>query len=182
VPDGEEWLASLARFAHRLQRGLLRRVEAQRERLRWLIGRAALVSPSARLSQQTQLLDDLEQRLARALRQILADRSSLLGERRSRLWQLSPVAQLRGTATRHAALFSRLRAAALASLHRERERLWPLVRTLNAVSPLATLERGYAIVSREGGGILLDAADAPPGTIIEARLAVGKLLAKVVGS
>ena len=74
VPDGEEWLASLARLAQRLQRGLLRRVEAQRERLRWLIGRAALVSPSARLSQQTQRLDDLEQRMSRALRQILADR------------------------------------------------------------------------------------------------------------
>src|SRR3984885_11643629 len=38
VPDGEEWLASLARLAQRLQRGLRRRVEAQRERLRWLIG------------------------------------------------------------------------------------------------------------------------------------------------
>jgi len=40
VPDGAEWLTSLARLTHRLQRGLLRRVEAQRERLRWLIGRA----------------------------------------------------------------------------------------------------------------------------------------------
>ena len=53
---------------------------------------------------------------------------------------------------------------------------------LHAVSPLATLDRGYAIVSREGGGILLDAADAAPGTIIEARLAVGKIRAKVEGS
>ncbi len=49
VPDGEEWLSSLRALAHGLQRGLLRRVEAQRERLRWLIGRAALVSPTARL-------------------------------------------------------------------------------------------------------------------------------------
>ncbi len=30
----------------------------------------------------------------------------------------------------------------------------PLVRTLNAVSPLATLDRGYAIVSRVSGDIL----------------------------
>jgi len=96
VPDGEEWIASLARLAQRLQRGLRRRVEAQRERLRWLIGRAALVSPAARLSQQTQRLDELEQRMSRALRQILADRRSVLGERRSRLWQLSPVARFAG--------------------------------------------------------------------------------------
>src|SRR5260370_1873463 len=63
VPDGAEYLASLGRLARRLQRGLLRRVEAQRERLRWLMGRAARVSPTARLSQQTQRIDDLEQRM-----------------------------------------------------------------------------------------------------------------------
>ena len=179
VPDGEEWRASLRRLAHRLQRGLLRRVEAQRERLRWLVGRAALVSPGARLAQQTQRLDDLEQRLSRALRQILADRRTVLGERRSRLWQLSPAARLRSTVARQAALYARLRAAALARLHLAREHLAPLVRTLNAVSPLATLERGYAIVSRVDGGILRNAADAAPGTLIEARLAVGTVRAKV---
>ena len=181
VPDGEEWHASLGRITSRLQRGLMRRIEAQRQRLRWLIGRAALVSPSARLSQQTQRLDDLEQRLSRAMRQILADRRSALGERRGRLWQLSPVARVRGTAARQAALFARLKAAAFARLHLARERLSPLVRTLNAVSPLATLERGYAIVSREGGGILINAADVAPGTFIEARLAKGKIRAKVQG-
>jgi exodeoxyribonuclease VII large subunit len=181
VPDGEEWHASLGRITSRLQRGLMRRIEAQRQRLRWLIGRAALVSPSARLSQQTQRLDDLEQRLSRAMRQILADRRSALGERRGHLWQLSPVARVRGTAARQAALFARLKAAAFARLHLARERLSPLVRTLNAVSPLATLERGYAIVSREGGGILINAADVAPGTFIEARLAKGKIRAKVQG-
>jgi exodeoxyribonuclease VII large subunit len=154
-------------------------VESQRERLRWLIGRAALVSPTARLSQQTQRLDELEQRMSRALRQILADRRAVLGERRSRLWQLSPMTRLRSVTARQAALFARLRAAALAQLHRSRERLAPLVRTLNAVSPLATLERGYAIVSTEGGMILRSASDAAPGSIIEARLAVGKIRAKV---
>jgi exodeoxyribonuclease VII large subunit len=179
VPDGEEWLASVSRLARRLQRGLLRRLEAQRERLRWLVGRAALVSPSARLSQQTQRLDDLEQRMFRALRQILADRRSALGERRSRLWQLSPAAQVRNAAARQAALYARLRAAALARLHLARERLSPLVRTLNAVSPLATLDRGYAIVSRINGAIVRSAADVAPGTLIEARLAVGKIRAKV---
>jgi exodeoxyribonuclease VII large subunit len=179
VPDGEEWLASMNRLDHRLRRGMLRRVEAQRERLRWLTGRAARVSPMARLSQQTQRLDDLEQRLTRALRQILADRRSALGEHRSRLWQSSPVARVRNSVAIHAALFARLKAATLARLQQARERLAPLARTLKAVSPLATLDRGYAIVSREDGVILRNAADAAPGSMIEARLAVGKVRAKV---
>jgi exodeoxyribonuclease VII large subunit len=67
-------------------------------------------------------------------------------------------------------------------LRHARERLQPLVRTLNAVSPLATLDRGYAIVSTEAGEILRDAAHAKPGSIVEARLAHGRLRAKVEDS
>src|SRR5271167_1230449 len=182
VPEAEEWAASFRRLEERLQRALLHGIRAARERLQWIIGRAALVSPEARLAQQGQRLDELEQRLSRALRQILADRRSALGESVSRLWQLSPVARLQGTAARQAALFARLRAAGLAQLNRARARLAPLIRTLDAVSPLATLERGYAIVSHEGGGILRDAAEAAPGTLIGARLSRGRIRARVEGT
>jgi exodeoxyribonuclease VII large subunit len=179
VPNGEEWLLALRRSHARLIRAVNRRIESRRERLRWLIGRAALVSPVARLSQQSQRLDELETRLARGWRQILADRRSSLREYQTRLWQASPVARVQTTIARHAALSARLRAAGGESLRRARERLQPLVRTLNAVSPLATLDRGYAIVSIEGGAILRNAADAAPGMLIEARLATGKIRAKV---
>jgi exodeoxyribonuclease VII large subunit len=182
VPDGEEWLASLQRLAQRQGRAMRRRIDAAHERLRWVTGRAALVSPVARLAQQTQRLDDLEQRAARAMRQIFSHQRSALGEVRSRLWQSSPMIRLQATATRHAALSARLQAAGRAQLHGARERLLPLVRTLNAVSPLATLDRGYAIVSIEGGGILRVAADASAGQIIEARLASGKIRARVENS
>jgi exodeoxyribonuclease VII large subunit len=182
APDAEEWAASLRRLRERLQRALRQGIDTHRERLRWLIGRAELVNPEARLAQQGQRLDELEQRASRALRQILADRRSALALSVSRLWQLSPAARLQGTAARHAALFARLRAAGLRQLNRARERLAPLVRTLNAVSPLATLDRGYAIVSLEGGAILRDAKDATAGTIIEARLSQGRIRAKVEGA
>jgi exodeoxyribonuclease VII large subunit len=179
VPNGEEWLLGLRRSHARLIRAVNRRIESRRERLRWLIGRAALVSPVARLSQQSQRLDELETRLARSWRQILADRRSSLREYQTRLWQASPVARVQTTIARHAALSARLRAAGGESLRRARERLQPLVRTLNAVSPLATLDRGYAIVSTEDGAILRNAADVLPGMLIEARLATGKIRAKV---
>ena len=136
VPDADAWLKSFEHLGLRLKRGMRRCLESQHERLRWLEGRAALVSPSARLAQQMQRLDDLEQRLGRA-------------------------AQNR--------------------LRRARERLLPLVRTLHAVSPLATLDRGYAIVTTQDGKVLRDAADAPVGTLVEARLAKGRIRAKVEG-
>jgi len=140
------------------------------------------VSPSTRLMQQLLRLDNLQQQLHRAWRQGLKTRLAALGDNRSRLWQASPVARVRDAAAYHGALFARLHAAGFEQTRRARERLLPLVRTLQAVSPLATLERGYAIVSVEGGGILRDAAEATPGTIIEARLARGSVRAKVEGA
>jgi len=223
VPDAEEWHNALVRFAIRLQRAVRHRLDAQSKRLRWLTGRAALVSPAARVNTHAQRLDELEQCLLRAMRrrlqahretlrwlsgraelaspstrliqqllrldsldrrlhrgwrQILHSRRSALNDNRGRLWQVSPVGRVREAAARHAALLSRLQSGGLEQTRRARERLAPLVRTLNAVSPLATLERGYAIV-RAGGAILRNAADAPAGTLIEARLSQGSLHAKV---
>jgi exodeoxyribonuclease VII large subunit len=179
VPNGEEWLLTLQRLHGRLLRGVRIRLEVPRERLRWLMGRAALVSPVARLAQQSQRVDEMESRLSRSLRQILADRRTVLGDRRTRLWQASPAARVQTAIARHAALTARLRVAGPEQLRRSRERLLPLMRTLNAVSPLATLDRGYAIVSREDGSIVRNAADADPGSYIEARLATGRIRAKV---
>ncbi|MGO9717543.1 MAG: exodeoxyribonuclease VII large subunit [Steroidobacteraceae bacterium] len=179
VPDADEWLAAFARLGGQLRRSMHRRLEERRERLEWLTGRAALVSPAARLIQQTLRLDEFEQRMCRALRHLLKTRVAALSEHESRLWKASPLARVRDAAARHAALLARLRAAGVEHLRRARERLLPLVRTLHAVSPLATLERGYAIVSGPGGAILRDAADAAPGTIIEARLAKGQIHARV---
>ncbi len=179
VPDAQEWLKTVRTLDARLRQGMRRRLHDWRERLRWMSGRAALVSPAARLAQQMQSLDNLEDRLIRGIRQRLTELRSDFVERRGLLWQLSPIARVREAVQRHQALAARLNAAELQQLRRARERLMPLVRTLQAVSPLATLDRGYAIVSREGGAILREAAQAPPGTIIEARLAVGKIRAKV---
>jgi exodeoxyribonuclease VII large subunit len=224
VPDAEEWVAACSRLGTRLERCLRRRLAERGERLRWLTGRAAQVSPSARLSQQMQRLDELEQRMARsmsrrmqgrrerllwltgraalvspsarlskhlsrleelrlrigrAMRQLQGGRAAQLREHRSRLWLGSPMPLVRMLAARQDALAARLATAGIETLRGARERLLPLVRTLHAVSPLATLERGYAIVMDGNGKILRDAADAAEGEIIEAHLAVGQIRARV---
>ena len=60
------------------------------------------------------------------------------------------------------------------------QRLSLAMRSLNAVSPLATLDRGYAIITYgEQQQILLDAAAVTSGTTIQARLARGAVTATV---
>ncbi|GAC1476953.1 MAG: exodeoxyribonuclease VII large subunit [Steroidobacteraceae bacterium] len=182
VPDAQEWLSALLQLGVRLQRCMRRRLEEHRERLRWLTGRAGLVSPVARLSAQVQRLDELEQGLVRALRRRLQENRQRLRWLTGRAAVVGPSARLSQQLLRLNNLDARLGRAWRLELSSRRERLLPLIRTLNAVSPLATLERGYAIVRLEGGAILRDPADAKPGTMIEAMLARGKIRAKIEGA
>jgi exodeoxyribonuclease VII large subunit len=72
----------------------------------------------------------------------------------------------------------RLRGAPPLLLERKRARLDTLAGRLSALSPRATLERGYAIVRTESG-IVRSAKAAAPGTRIDVELAEGALGARV---
>ena len=73
---------------------------------------------------------------------------------------------------------SRLRSAPLLLLERRRAALDHAAARLQALSPRATLTRGYAIV-RSSGSALRDAAAAAPGSPLEIELATGELTATV---
>jgi exodeoxyribonuclease VII large subunit len=60
-----------------------------------------------------------------------------------------------------------------------RERFERSARTLHAVSPLATLERGYAIVTDANSRVITDVAALAPGAPIAARVARGVVMATV---
>ena len=65
-------------------------------------------------------------------------------------------------------------------LTRAHGRLNPLIAHLTQLSPLKILERGYAIVTNEAGGIVKQPADAPPESKVDIRLAQGKIAGRVL--
>lgn len=52
--------------------------------------------------------------------------------------------------------------------------------SLDSISPLATLSRGYSIARSQGGRLILSAEETAPGDVIELILADGKLKCKVL--
>jgi len=60
----------------------------------------------------------------------------------------------------------------------KQHRLHTAVTTLNTVSPLATLQRGYAIVTHEQR-VVTQASAVRPGAVLEVRLAEGSLTCTV---
>jgi len=59
--------------------------------------------------------------------------------------------------------------------------LMPLTAHLTQLSPLKILDRGYAIVQRDGK-IVKSPADAPVGSDVRVRLSVGELSAKITAA
>ncbi len=120
-----------------------------------------------------------ERRVSQSTRRRLADLGSMLLVREQRLDRAHPGVRLRQHAQRLDELDGRLRRAFRAKLAGERSRFELAMSTLNVVSPLATLERGYAIVADAEGHVLLDPATLAPGDSVDARLARGRFTATV---
>jgi exodeoxyribonuclease VII large subunit len=143
--------------------------------------RLKLAHPGVRLQQQMQRLDDFSQRLGRAVRARVHHGRLRVSELKTRLARRSPQDALQEYRARHQQLQTRLSRAWEQILARVAQRLALVQRGLHAVSPLATLTRGFAIVTHADGRVLSDAAAVAPGEEIEARLARGTLSARVTG-
>jgi len=180
VPDRNACLELLARTALRLDAGMRRELRANGARFEGTERRLQLAHPGVRLQQQMQRLDDLAQRLSGAARAGLHRDQMRVAQSITRLVRRSPDRVVREYRARHQGVEARLDHAAKECLSRAQHRLALAQRALNTVSPLATLTRGFAIVTRAAGGALLtDAAAVPAGEEIEARLARGSLRARV---
>jgi exodeoxyribonuclease VII large subunit len=179
-PDQAEWLAQLTRLQTRAARRMQQQLTAHQQRMRWLEQRLALRHPGQYLRQRAQRLDELENRGRLAMRSYFNNLCASLHALHAALRQLTPHHGLHRTELARQALEARLRGAMHAALQARQRRVALAGKSLDTVSPLATLERGYAIVSRPGRHeILRQATAVKPGEQVEARLAHGILLCTV---
>ncbi len=178
VPDQRELVARVrqaqARLAQ-LQRHALLQAMQRADRLAL---RLQAQGPQARLQWLRQRQQDAERRLhAQMLR--------LLERARARVHRAETGVRLHAPARRLAALRERLQrlhpqAPMARRLQHDALHLRGLARSLEAVSPLATVARGYALVTRQDDGTLVrSTAQAAPGDRLRAQLADGSLEVRV---
>jgi len=100
-----------------------------------------------------------------------------------RLQQQAPGRRIAVLASQVASARQRLGAALQRDLAALRERLAGAAASLDALSPLATLARGFAIVQTAADGVIVrDSRSVRPGDMVTARLAQGRLSCKVLES
>ncbi len=179
-PDQVDWLAQLAGLHARATRRIQQQLGTSRQRLGWLEQRLARCHPGQTLRQRAQRLDDLENRSRLAMRSYFNNLHSSLHKLHAALQQHTPRHRIHRTELQRQAIAARLRSAMNIQLAARQRRLALACKALDTVSPLATLERGYAIVSRAGEHVILrQATDVRPGERVETRLARGMLLCTI---
>ncbi len=181
-PDGAELRQESLRLLQRLQALAKTALRQARQNLDDRQRRLKQAHPAIRFQTQQQQVDDASERLAHALRLSLQQRQHRADLLNRRLAACSPQSRLAVADETLRRQHWRLHASMKNRHHSLQARLIRIDATLNAVSPLRTLERGYAIAMlRTPGGprLLRESRQAHVGDALELRLGQGRLEAEV---
>ncbi len=167
-----------------LQRHLIARIESQQntmeQKLENIRQRLYLLHPGVRLAQRQQRLDELELKINHAIQTMLRHSKQSAVHLQTRLLLESPAQRTEMLQHRTTQLLRRMRISASNQHRFLQQRLTAVIRNLNTLNPLATLERGYSITSKlPENKIIHSSTDISAGDRIETRLAQGKLLCLV---
>ncbi|MAK71582.1 MAG: exodeoxyribonuclease VII large subunit [Idiomarinaceae bacterium] len=176
--DRSQSREQLRALHQRLMLAQQRKITQSQQQFRHLQIRLQQQHPQRQLQQQAQRADELQARATRAMQsqlQRLLQRESYF---QSRLQALHPQKDLARYQSRLSDLQQRLNPAITRLLKQKTEQQRSILQALNIVSPLNTLERGYAIVRDEQGKVIRDSEQAPAGTKLNIRLAKGELKAR----
>ena len=178
TPDEEVMLQRVASAKATLHRILAQQLSQQTNLLSSLTDRLNMRHPRRLLDDRGQRIDELEERLQQSMQaqtQRHRMRLALLG---TRLNAQSPDKQLTNLRTQLASVEARLVAGMQAGLQNAKGRWQIAARALDTVSPLSTLERGFAVVKHEGK-IITNPAQLSPGDLITTQVARGTIVSKV---
>ena len=151
VPDRAEYALSVRTLDTRLRTAAHKQLQIRHQRLTALQERLELRTPVKYIAEKRLLLDQMADRLCAAL-----------------------PARLTREEQKLTMLRQRLLAAGQGGLHRRRLRFAQTVATLDAISPLRVLARGYAVATKgRRGAVVTDAAALKAGDTLHIRFAKG---------
>ncbi len=162
----------------RLLRNITDRVQQNRKQLKSIQSRLLRQHPERRVETAAQRIDRAMMRLQRLGHELPRTRIAQLDALTARLNAVSPRRQLRERRLAVNALSTRMTLGIQRKTQAAQAALNAAMRTLDAVSPLATLERGFAVVRRDDtGAVVYDAASVQPADRLRIRVRLGEIVA-----
>jgi exodeoxyribonuclease VII large subunit len=173
-PDTRELTETVIRLGRNVIRQMQRRLEQASQHMDWLAKR--IVHPQLRLINAGQRLSGLGRRLTATMHNQGQQRQGALMRLGARLLQKNPGVQLRIFRAQADVWPARMGRAVNLHLERRRHRLSAAAGRLHGVSPLATLERGYALVTdTDSGRVITETRRLKLRDRVHVRLARGQL-------
>jgi exodeoxyribonuclease VII large subunit len=169
----------LASQLHRLDRAIRFQLLNASQRLDRLPVSRAEARVSTLLHRRAQHLDDLATRLEFALTANLRDSSDHVAALRATVLRHDPRQALAQARERLQALRTRLQGSVERTLQRSVVRIASLNAHLHSLSPLAVLERGYALVLAADGSVVRSAGQVTRGDTLVTRMADGTFTSRV---
>jgi len=181
TPDGQLWLARFADIDQRLQLLIRRKIRQQQQRMDWLKQRLQQQHPGQKLASNAQRLDELELRLNQTMQTKLRHHQHWLEAKTARLWQHHPAAKISQLQQQQTFLQHQLENLMHHKLAGLNQRLAANSQTLHAVSPLATLNRGYALATVSASGrVVRTSAQVQVGDKLTVRFGQGSVCGEVL--
>ncbi len=180
TPDQQAWLATFGQLEGRLKTVYHRQHQQRLQTVDWLEKRLQQQHPGQKLTRNTQRLGELQARLLQAMHNKLRHYKSQTEAKAAYLERHHPSIKISQLRQQSEFLAVRLNAAQHNQLQQHQQQLTRLSQTLHAVSPLATLDRGYALVSLPDTGQLIQSIkQLAVNDKISIRLADGLVSSKV---
>ncbi|HET19121.1 MAG TPA: exodeoxyribonuclease VII large subunit, partial [Chromatiales bacterium] len=175
VPDAQAVGEQLAELERRLQRRMQDALDRRAQQLDAAARHLGALHPRQRLERMGERLTHLAGRLNHGGSQALQARRERIGELELRLMQRNPGQRIQVLETRLGALHTNMAHRMERILAARDARLRQLAGHLNVLSPLATLERGYAIVENAEGRTVTRVAEVSVGDPVTLRMRDGRL-------
>lgn len=179
TPDQGAWQQTFDWHQQRLTQLMQEKIHRRHEKVRWLQQRLKQQHPQRQIQLSKEKVDQLHRRLLHAAHAMLETRSHRLATQQAKLSASNPRKQLKQKEQSRHYLSGRLQRAAINLLAKKQSLFSNNLRTLNAISPLQTLERGYSITLNAQGKALHSIRQVKTDELIETRLQHGRIFSRV---
>ncbi|MQS51459.1 exodeoxyribonuclease VII large subunit [Companilactobacillus mishanensis] len=175
TPVLRDVLTDIQKMEIRLETAQNKILDTYRDKIKSLAETGVLQHPERIYEVYLQKVDNLTTKL-------IQDTNNYVGRGKERLWnnenrlvQVSPQSQIKNYQARVANDFQRMARSTSALLSRQRSAFGKQVGSLDSLSPLKTLSRGYAVASDDDGKVLKDVSDYKVGKNVNLRVHNGSV-------
>ncbi len=179
TPDRTELGQMIARQKQQILRQIKNKLYSSKQNLIWVQKHLSQQHPKRRLLEKMQRLDFCELTLVQMQSRLFNRLQNKLKDLDARLQRQIPIHQIKQLQTKMNLYHQRLMAKITIQLNKNKSALANAAAKLDALSPLATLQRGYAIATTKDHHVIRVAADVAKGDEIIVQLMQGSIECRV---